>query len=158
VALPSPPQQGRAAIFALGVSPSNNQVVVVGTGGGALARSADGGSTWKVVHSGSAGLLSIEGAHALDGDPANVEVVAVDDGSTDHSAEVIAGYGDRVMALFQENGGQTSAINAGFGASSGHVVCFLDADDTLLPSALSTAVYLVRGPGCGESTLAPLGG
>jgi len=59
VALPSPPQQGRAAIFALGVSPSNNQVVVAGTGGGALARSADGGSTWKVVHSGSAGLLSI---------------------------------------------------------------------------------------------------
>jgi photosystem II stability/assembly factor-like uncharacterized protein len=59
VALPSPPQQGRAAIFALGVSPSNNQVVVAGTGGGSLARSADGGSTWKVVHGGSAGLLAI---------------------------------------------------------------------------------------------------
>jgi photosystem II stability/assembly factor-like uncharacterized protein len=59
VALAPPPQQGHLAIFALGVSPTNNQVVLAGTGGGALVRSADGGSTWKVVHSGSAGLLAI---------------------------------------------------------------------------------------------------
>ena len=59
VALTPPPQQGHTAIFALGVSPTNNQVVLAGTGGGALARSTDGGSTWKVVHSGSAGLLAI---------------------------------------------------------------------------------------------------
>lgn len=59
VALPPPPQQGHAAIFALGVSPTNNQVVLAGTGGGSVVRSTDGGSTWKVVHSGSAGLLAI---------------------------------------------------------------------------------------------------
>jgi photosystem II stability/assembly factor-like uncharacterized protein len=59
VALTPPPQQGHAAIFALGVSPTNNQVVLAGTGGGALVRSGDGGSTWKVVHTGSAGLLAI---------------------------------------------------------------------------------------------------
>jgi photosystem II stability/assembly factor-like uncharacterized protein len=59
VALTPLPQQGHAAIFALGVSPTNNQVVLAGTGGGSLVRSADGGSTWKVVHNGSAGLLTI---------------------------------------------------------------------------------------------------
>jgi photosystem II stability/assembly factor-like uncharacterized protein len=59
VALTPPPQQGHAAIFALGVSPANNQVVLAGTAGGSLVRTADGGSTWKVVHSGSAGILAI---------------------------------------------------------------------------------------------------
>jgi len=59
VALPSLPQQGHVAIFALAVSPTNNQVLVAGTGAGLLARSADGGTTWKVVHSGSAGLLTV---------------------------------------------------------------------------------------------------
>jgi photosystem II stability/assembly factor-like uncharacterized protein len=59
VALTPPPQQGQRAIVALGVSPTNNQVVLAGTDGGALVRSTDGGSTWKVVHSGSAGLLAI---------------------------------------------------------------------------------------------------
>jgi hypothetical protein len=53
------PQQGKAAILALGVSPTNNQVVVAGTGSGSLARSADGGITWKTVHGGSGGLLTV---------------------------------------------------------------------------------------------------
>ena len=60
----------------------------------------------------------------------HVEVVVVDDGSTDDSREVITGYEDRVVAVFKPNGGQASAFNAGFAASSGDVVCFLDADDS----------------------------
>src|SRR4051812_16040279 len=64
------------------------------------------------------------------------EVIVVDDGSTDDSREVIAGYGQRVTAVFKENGGQASAFNAGFAASRGEVVVFLDADDTLLPNAM----------------------
>lgn len=69
-----------------------------------------------------------------------VEVVVVDDGSTDNSREVISGYGDRIVALLKENGGQASACNAGFDVSRGEVVLFLDSDDVLLPSAVRRAV------------------
>jgi hypothetical protein len=59
VALTPLPQQGHTPIFALAVSPTNNQVVLAGTDEGALVRSTDGGTTWKVVHTGSADLLAI---------------------------------------------------------------------------------------------------
>jgi len=59
------------------------------------------------------------------------EVIVVDDGSTDESAIVIEPYADRVAVVSKENGGHTSAVNAGYEASSGEVVIFLDADDYL---------------------------
>jgi hypothetical protein len=59
VALPALPRQGQSAIFSLGVNPFNNQVVIAGRSDGALMRSADGGSTWKVARSGSAPILTI---------------------------------------------------------------------------------------------------
>jgi hypothetical protein len=73
------------------------------------------------------------------------EVIVVDDGSTDDSRAVIASYGNCIKALFKANGGQASALNAGFNASRGQVIIFLDADDTLLPTALENAVRA-----CGE--------
>jgi glycosyltransferase involved in cell wall biosynthesis len=66
-------------------------------------------------------------------------VIVVDDGSTDHSREVMVSYGDRITAVFKENGGQASAFNAGWAHCSGDVVIFLDADDVLLPDAAARA-------------------
>lgn len=76
-----------------------------------------------------------------------VEVIVVDDGSTDDSREIIAGYGNRVRAVLKSNGGQASAFNAGFAASRGDVVFFLDSDDTLFPSAVENAVSLFNEAG-----------
>src|SRR5947207_2973758 len=72
---------------------------------------------------------------ALAQDYGNLEVVVVDDGSNDNSREVIASYGERVVAVFKKNGGQASAVNAGFAASHGDVLLFLDSDDYLAAQA-----------------------
>jgi hypothetical protein len=65
----------------------------------------------------------------------HVSVIVVDDGSTDDSREVIATFGDRIVPVLKENGGQASACNAGFAHSKGDIVVFLDADDVLAPQA-----------------------
>jgi glycosyltransferase involved in cell wall biosynthesis len=75
-----------------------------------------------------------------------VEVIVVDDGSTDESRDVIAAYGDEVVPLLKANGGQDSAVNAGFGLARGDVVCFLDSDDLLFPTAADRAAGLLADP------------
>lgn len=70
----------------------------------------------------------------------NLEIIVVDDGSTDDSRQIITSYGDRVMPIFKANGGQASAINAGFAASRGALICLLDADDTWLPTKVEQIV------------------
>ncbi len=69
-----------------------------------------------------------------------VELVVVDDGSTDDSADVIRSYGDRLKAVFKPNGGQGSACNRGFAESSGDWVLFLDSDDWYFPHAVERIV------------------
>jgi len=83
---------------------------------------------------------------ALDQTYPKTEVVVVDDGSTDDSRAIIHAYGDRIVSVFKENGGQGSAFNAGFAASHGEVIIFLDADDLLLPTAAERAAKSFDGP------------
>lgn len=70
----------------------------------------------------------------------HTEVVVVDDGSTDNSREIIASYKNQIIPVLKENGGQASAFNAGFAASNGDIICFLDADDIFLPEKVTKIV------------------
>jgi hypothetical protein len=66
-----------------------------------------------------------------------VQVVVVDDCSTDDSREVIASYGDKVRPVLQaRNSGHGAGMNAGFAAATGEIISFLDADDFLHPNAV----------------------
>ena len=75
-----------------------------------------------------------------------VQVIVVDDGSTDGSRAVIQRYGERVVAVFQANAGQKAACNAGFALARGEVVIFLDSDDLLDPS-VAREIAAVWRPG-----------
>jgi glycosyltransferase involved in cell wall biosynthesis len=89
--------------------------------------------------------------HAIDSTLAqtypHIQIVVVDDGSTDESRHVIESYGHRVVPLFKANGGQASAFNASLGVCTGDIVIFLDADDMLLSSAVEAVVQHFRQPG-----------
>jgi glycosyltransferase involved in cell wall biosynthesis len=66
-----------------------------------------------------------------------VEVVVVDDGSTDNSLEVIKTFADRITVVSQANAGQMPSCVNGFGKCSGDIVIFLDSDDALHPDVMS---------------------
>lgn len=70
----------------------------------------------------------------------NIEIVVVDDGSSDNSVEVIKKYEHSIKTIYKENAGQASAFNAGFSISTGDIVCFLDADDFFYPEKISKIV------------------
>ncbi|HEY9612926.1 glycosyltransferase family 2 protein, partial [Allocoleopsis sp.] len=87
---------------------------------------------------------------ALNQTYSNVEVIVVDDGSTDNSQEIIKSYGDKIIPILKENGGQASAFNTGFAASRGEIICFLDSDDLFkAEKAAELANIFVENPDIG---------
>lgn len=74
----------------------------------------------------------------------NLEVIVVDDGSTDNSVEVAKTFGDQIKLVTKSNGGQNSAVNAGVAASTGSVLCLLDADDIFFSHKAATVVRSMK--------------
>lgn len=64
-----------------------------------------------------------------------VEVIVVDDGSTDQTSSILDAYGDDIVAIRQENAGVSAARNAGVRTSTGSIIMFVDSDDIVLPDA-----------------------
>ena len=67
----------------------------------------------------------------------NVEVIVVDDGSTDNSLEVVKAYAERITIISQANAGQMPSCVNGFRRCTGDVVIFLDSDDALHPDIMT---------------------
>lgn len=87
----------------------------------------------------------------------NLDVVVVDDGSTDRSAGICRRYAEadpRVRVLSKANGGQSSARNLGLDQARGSYVMFVDADDLIMPWCVESLLADVADTGCDVATAA----
>ena len=74
---------------------------------------------------------------------APLEVIVVDDGSTDNSVEILRGFGDRITLEAGPNRGACAARNRALALSHGDYINFLDADDRLVPHKIETQLPLL---------------
>ncbi len=74
----------------------------------------------------------------------NLEVIVIDNGSTDNSREVLESYGKEIKTIFQENLGQSAARNAGLAKSSGSLIALLDADDNWARSKIEKQLEMLN--------------
>lgn len=76
----------------------------------------------------------------LNQDYPNIELIVLDDGSTDNTRAVLESYGNRFYWESQKNMGQANTLNKGWGMAKGEILAYLSADDVLSPQATRTSV------------------
>lgn len=74
----------------------------------------------------------------------NIEVIVVDDGSSDGTEHVLRDFGDRISVIRQANAGPSAARNRGVAESNGEIVAFLDSDDHWMPDKIERQVALMK--------------
>lgn len=72
-----------------------------------------------------------------------IEVIVVDDGSTDNTREILGGYGEEIIVVVRKNGGPSAARNSGVEMAKGEIIAFLDSDDTWGPEKIERQVRLM---------------
>jgi glycosyltransferase involved in cell wall biosynthesis len=72
---------------------------------------------------------ALDSALAQESPGGPIQIIVVNDGSTDNTQEVLSGYADHVEVIRQENGGLVKAVDTGLGAVRGEYIALLDADD-----------------------------
>jgi glycosyltransferase involved in cell wall biosynthesis len=80
---------------------------------------------------------AIESVFSQDYPLDKIQILVVDDGSTDDTCERVKKYGSLIDYFLKPNGGQASALNFGFARAHGEIVTLLDADDLFVPSKLT---------------------
>ncbi|MGR7024928.1 glycosyltransferase [Geodermatophilus sp. URMC 62] len=135
--------------------PSDDEVAAVSVGGpwpvlvppraGVVERAAEPPSFSVVIAAYQAeATLAAAVASALDQTHPPLEVVVCDDGSTDGTADVLAGLGDAVRVVRRPNGGESAAKNTAVAAARGDYVVVLDADDVFHPRRLEALAWLAQ--------------
>ncbi|EGW35873.1 glycosyltransferase [Desulfosporosinus sp. OT] len=75
---------------------------------------------------------------------ANIEVLVIDDGSTDGTAKLVRPYSSIIDYVYKENGGTPSALNLGLSLATGKYICWLSADDMVIGEKVSKQVGLME--------------
>ncbi len=102
--------------------------------------------------------------HLLDQDYPNIEIVVMDDGSTDATPDIVAAVGDQRVRLVSGRtlphgwSGKNWACNQLAGLAEGDILCFIDADTFIEPETVSTAVELLKRHEAGLVSLLPRSG
>jgi len=92
----------------------------------------------------SAGFLKIAIDSVLQQSYSNIEILVIDDGSTDNTEELMRGYSDSVVYIKQSNQGVSAARNTGIKQAKGEFIAFLDADDSWFTDKLTLQIDMLH--------------